>query len=219
MLKSNSNILYYRFFLLFLQAKRNIMSRRRFKNFIKKRFLDVFYSDDYMKVLYSTFGGSMSLINGTDKYLAIKVKHNDGKSYRLFYMIDSLENSESVKCLRLLKIYYDEEMAMKNKNLMTMPVATINDFLWNLTDEGHEAMCSMLTSYVHTSHRICNSDGSIYQPSFPNKKVIDFQHYEDKELFGYAHKTNRLLLIFDDNTEYEVSLYKFKRYAKNLEKK
>jgi hypothetical protein len=191
------------------------MSMRRFKKYLKNRSLSGFYSDDYMEVLRDEFGGSMGLISGNDGHLAIRVTHNDGKKYRLFYMIEDDESLKGFKHLTLLKVYNDEEIVPKKNNPMTRPVEIINDILED-SEIGKSLLCYLLTKYVHSSHRICNSDGSIYQPSFPNRKVVDYRCYADKELFGYAHKTNRLLLIFDDNTEYEISLYKFKRFVKDV---
>ena len=193
------------------------MSLRRFKKYLKKQFISNCYVDDYMSSLADTFGESMGLISSSENHVAIRVRHKDHKFYRLFFMLEPcLTPYKGYTHMTLLKIYRDEELKSKPKSKysMTMAVATINDFLWNPTDTNRKTMCNWLTLYMHTSHRICNTDGSIYQPSFPEKSVVDYRHFPDREMYAYAHKTNRLLLIFDDDTEYEISLYKFKRFVK-----
>lgn len=187
------------------------MSLRKFRKYLKNRSLYGFRTDDYMEVLQDKFGGSMSLINGSDNHLIIRVRHRDKYDYRLQYLIEDDENIKGFKHLTLLSVVNEEMLQARKK--ISDAVSLINDFILYPTQTTKEVLLAWLTEYVHTSHRIFQKKVS-FQPSFPKKKVVDVKSYADAESFGYYHKTNRLLLTFDDNTEYEISLYKFKRFAK-----
>lgn len=87
----------------------------------------------------------------------------------------------------------------------------------DILETDKTVVCKLLSDYLHSSY--CyekqNPDGSWtrIQPGFPNAIVKKYYVYFDKD-FAYNHKTWRIMVIFDDNTEHEISLYKFKRYIR-----
>ena len=100
------------------------------------------------------------------------------------------------------------------KNNITITTKFINE---HINDSINPTILNWLTLYIHTSHKYTkqNFDKTYLtiQPSFPNNTVKEFHHYTDNA-FNYSHKTHRLMLIFDDNTEYDISLYKFKKFCR-----
>lgn len=93
----------------------------------------------------------------------------------------------------------------------------IVNFLNENCNNNHPLICKWLTSYIHSSYRYAkrNSDGSWEhsQPAFPDRIVISYQYYSDKSK-SFAHHTNRLMLVFDDTTNHDISIYKFKQFLR-----
>lgn len=103
---------------------------------------------------------------------------------------------------------------MKNKQIYI--VKHINRY----AADGHDSLiCRLLTSYLCSSYAYekQNIDGtwSRIQPAFKNCVVKQYYVYFDGE-FSYNHKSWRIKVVFEDNTETEISLYKFKKYAKRI---
>lgn len=97
-------------------------------------------------------------------------------------------------------------------------VKYIND---NINDNSNKIICNLLTEYLHS--RYCyikrNPDGTYFtmQPGFPDEIVVSFNYYSDPWL-PEKHKINRLMLHFDNGTEYDISIHKFKRYCREFYK-
>lgn len=102
---------------------------------------------------------------------------------------------------------------------MTNVIKYLNEKLDTKEVGNDETICNWLTRYCHTSltYYKQNIDGSwlITQPAWPERTVVKYYIYNDYAM-ARAHKTTRLVMIFDDNTEYEISLYKFKRYLRHM---
>ena len=99
---------------------------------------------------------------------------------------------------------------MKNT---TFIVNYINKHINNKCDTF---IINLLNQYLTSSYTFKESNYS-WQPGFKTSEVIAYRVYPDAEM-AYNHKTNRLLVVFSDNTEIDISLYKFKKYAKNYMK-
>ena len=99
---------------------------------------------------------------------------------------------------------------MKNT---TFIVNYINKHINNKCDTF---IINLLNQYLTSSYTLKESNYS-WQPGFKTSEVITYGVYPYTEM-TYNHKTNRLLVVFSDNTEVDISLYKFKKYAKNYMK-
>lgn len=97
------------------------------------------------------------------------------------------------------------------KQIPSFTVWYINDHINDKTDRG---IINLLNSYLTSSYCFEDSNYS-YQPGFKNISVAEYAPYADVEM-AHNHKTNRLLLTFVDNTELDISLRKFKKYAKKF---
>jgi hypothetical protein len=97
---------------------------------------------------------------------------------------------------------------MKNKT--SYIVEYINK---HIKDQNNQQIINLLNQYLTSSYTFKESNYS-WQPGFKTSEVITYRVYPDTEM-AYKHKTNRLLVVFLDNTEIDISLYKFKKYAKN----
>lgn len=98
---------------------------------------------------------------------------------------------------------------------MTDIVKHINEHI----DDNDDHVCILATLYLKSSYTYSkmgpdNVEISI-QPGWPDKFVDKYFVYSDTSM-AYNHKTQRMVLTFDDNTQTEISLYKFKRFAKRV---
>lgn len=104
---------------------------------------------------------------------------------------------------------------MKNKE--TDIVKFINKHL----EDNNKFIIKFLNDYLHSSHtyRKQNWDKTYLeiQPSWPEYTVINYKCYYDPICRG-NHKANRIIVYFEHNTEYDISLYKFKKFCKNHKK-
>jgi hypothetical protein len=97
------------------------------------------------------------------------------------------------------------------KQSISYVVWYINEHINDKTDQN---IINLLNSYLTSSYCFEDSNYS-YQPGFKNISVVEYDSYPDVEM-AYKHKTNRLLLTFDDNTVLDISLHKFKKYARRI---
>jgi hypothetical protein len=86
----------------------------------------------------------------------------------------------------------------------------------HINDNCDTFIINLLNQYLTSSYTLKESNYN-WQPGFKTSEVIAYRVYPDAEM-AYNHKTNRLLVVFSDNTEIDISLYKFKKYAKNYMK-
>lgn len=97
----------------------------------------------------------------------------------------------------------------------------IVDFLNNHYDDNNQLVCKWLTDYVHSSctyskYNIDNTQLKV-QPAWPDKTVIKYNYFYDDDM-KFNHHTNRFMLTFNDNTIYDISIYKFKKFIKRTYK-
>lgn len=97
------------------------------------------------------------------------------------------------------------------KQSISFAVWYIND---HINDKTDRSIINLLNSYLTSSY--CFEDSNyFYQPGFKTISVAEYTPYQDTEM-AYNRKTNRLLLTFADNTELDISLHKFKKFAKRF---
>lgn len=99
------------------------------------------------------------------------------------------------------------------KNKISYIVEYINKHIKN---QNNQQIINLLNQYLTSSYTLKESKYS-WQPGFKTSEVVAYRVYPDTEM-AYKHKTNRLLVVFSDNTEIDISLYKFKKYAKHYMK-
>jgi len=85
-------------------------------------------------------------------------------------------------------------------------------------NDNNTQIIEWINNYLHTSYRYSkqNSDKSWLeiQPGYPNKFVLSYKIISNSYDYKCLHKSTRLVLIFTDNTEIDISLYKFKQFVK-----
>lgn len=86
----------------------------------------------------------------------------------------------------------------------------------HIENQNNQQIITLLNQYLTSSYTLKESNYS-WQPGFKTSTVIAYRVYSDAEM-ACNHKTNRLLVVFSDNTEVDISLYKFKKYAKHYMK-
>ena len=86
----------------------------------------------------------------------------------------------------------------------------------HIENQSDSQITNLLNQYLTSSYTLKESNYS-WQPGFKTSEVIAYRVYPDAKM-AYKHKTNRLLAVFSDNTEVDISLYKFKKYAKRYMK-
>lgn len=96
---------------------------------------------------------------------------------------------------------------------MNNTTVVVNYINKHIDDKYNTFIINLLNQYLTSSYTFKESNYS-WQPGFKTSTVIAYRVYSDAEM-AYNHKTNRLLVVFSDNTEVDISLYKFKKYAKN----
>ena len=84
----------------------------------------------------------------------------------------------------------------------------------HIENQSNPQIINLLNQYLTSSYTLKESNYS-WQPGFKTNDVIAYRVYQDTEM-AYKHKTNRLLVTFADNTELDISLYKFKKYARKF---
>lgn len=97
------------------------------------------------------------------------------------------------------------------KNEVSYIVKYINKHIKNQNDQQ---IINLLEQYLTSSYTLKESNYN-WQPGFKEAHVDSYRVYPDSEMAN-NHKTNRLLVVFSDNTEVDISLYKFKKYAKRV---
>lgn len=106
------------------------------------------------------------------------------------------------------------------KNTTTEIVRYINNHINNPTNTK---IVQLINRYFHSSYTYSkrttwyNQEIRI-QPGWRSKEVKSFFVYSDKSM-AYNHKTQRMIVNFTDNTQTEISLYKFKRFCKRVMKR
>lgn len=84
-------------------------------------------------------------------------------------------------------------------------------------NDKHDAFMIYLIEQYLTSSYVLTESNYNWQPGFKEANVYYYRVYPDDEM-AHNHKTNRLHVIFTNNTEIDISLYKFKKHAKILYK-
>lgn len=117
--------------------------------------------------------------------------------------------------MKYVRLYLNGDMQM-NKYIDGKTSYVVHYINEHINDRNDKYILKWLTNYVHDSHayRKQNWDGSYLeiQPSFPERKVVEYRYYYDKA-FESDGKASRLIIRFDDNTEYDIGLRKFKDYC------
>lgn len=103
-------------------------------------------------------------------------------------------------------------------------ISNIVNFFNQNYDTNHSLIIECLNRYFRTAHNRyktekMNGYHQKYQPSFPEKNVLSYKvYYSTSNLIKKYHKTGRILVTFTDQTEYEISLYTFKKYLRRIYK-
>ena len=199
------------------------MSRRGLRKYLKdNHLLNIFQTDDYVEEFRKVFGNNFELAYNSIDWLKIHVNHRDGRKYELEYYKETKDSLSQPYQLFYAgcSLGWTGDKPSRYEGNITEPVRFINDTLLCPPQDSCEEkvrLLAWLTQYLRTSYRRIKSmhyDANFgTQPAYPDCLVLKYELFQS-EATTFGHKTNKLRLELTDNRAVNISLYKFKRFAK-----